>query len=269
VVRHFTGWLGNGGASSAVARQQAAARDQTAAWIAQQVSRDVIVSCDPVMCRTLTAYGFPSRDLFVLGPTSPDPVTAAVVVETAAVQGLFGSSLATAWAPAVLVSFGSGPAAITVRVIAPHGAAAYQTALSSDQADRKSAGAGLLTDPRITVPALADEQLSAGMVDARLLLALAALARHQPITIVGFGNSGPGASAGVPLRSVDLAENNRAAHVSRVAYLRSVRAYLSTVNATFRPATMTTVVRADGQAVLRVEVTAPSPLGISGSRGSS
>jgi hypothetical protein len=266
VVRHFTGSPGSS-AASAAARQQAAARDQAAAWVAQQVSRDVTVSCDPVMCRTLAAYGFPSRDLSVLGPTSPDPVTAAVVVETAAVQGLFGSSLATAWAPAVLASFGSGPAAITVRVIAPHGAAAYQTALSSDQADRKSAGAGLLNDPQITVPARATEQLSEGMVDTRLLLALAALARRQPITIVGFGNSGPGASSGVPLRFVDLAQNDQAAHLSRVAYLRSVRAYLSTVNATFRPATMTTVVLADGKTVLRVEVTAPSPLGVFGTKG--
>ena len=51
------------------------------------------------------------------------------------------------------------------------------------------------------------------------------------------------------------------------AYLRSVRAYLSTVNASFRPATMTTVVLAGGQAVLRVQVTAPSPLGVFGTQG--
>ena len=266
VARHVTGSPENGAASAAAARQEAA-RDEAAAWIVQQVSRDVIVSCDPAMCHTLTAYGYPARDLLTLGPTSPDPVTAGVVVETAAVQGLFGSSLATAWAPAVLASFGSGPAAITVRVMAPHGAAAYQRALSGDLADRKNAGAGLLKDPQITVPALASGQLTAGLVDARLLRALATLARHQPITIVEFGNTGPGASAGVPLRFVDLAEHDRAAQLSRAAYLRSVRAYLSTVNASFRPATMTTVVLASGQAVLRVQVTAPSPLGVFGTQG--
>jgi hypothetical protein len=265
VVRHFTGSPGNG-AVSVLARQEAAARDEAAAWIAQEVSPDAIVASDPVMCHALAAYGFPSHGLLVLGPTSPDPVTAGVVVETTAVQGLFGSSLATAWAPEVLASFGSGPAAITVRVMASHGAAAYQTALGSDLADRKNAGSGLLTDPRITVPASASGQLTGGLVDARLLLALTGLARHEPITVVEFGNTGPGASAGVPLRFVDLAENDQAAHLSRTAYLRSVRAYLSTLNASIRPASMTTVVLADGQAVLRVEVTAPSPLGVFGTQ---
>ena len=37
---------------------------------------------------------------------------------------------------------------------------------------------------------------------------------------------------------------------------------MSTVPVRFRPARMTTVARPDGQAVLRVEFTAPSPLGV-------
>jgi len=76
-VRHFTGSPGNAQASAAMARQDAEARDQAAAWVVQQVSPSAIVSCDLVMCNALTAYGFPSRDLLVLGPTSPDPVTSA------------------------------------------------------------------------------------------------------------------------------------------------------------------------------------------------
>jgi len=268
-VRHFARSSTGGYPSAAAAAQAAAARDEAAAWVAQQVSRDAVVSCDKTMCAALTAHGFPSHDLLVLGPTSPDPVISAVVVETPAVQGLFGSSLATAWAPAVLASFGSGSTAITVRVIAPHGAAAYQTALDSDLADRRSAGAALLNDPQITVPTSASGQLTMGAVDSRLLLALAALARHQPIGIVQFGDVGSGASAGVPLRFADLTENGRAAHRSRATYVESVRAYLSTVNARFRPARMTTVVLADGQAVLRVEFTAPSPLGMFGTKSSS
>ncbi len=178
-VRHFARTPGSGPASSTGARQEAVARNEAAAWVARQVSRDHVVSCDQVMCAALTAHGFPRRDLLVLGPTSPSyPVSSAVVVETAAVRDMFGSSLATAWAPAVLASFGSGPAAITVRVIAPHGAAAYQTLLGTDLADRKNAGAALLHDPAITVSATAGWQLTAGQVDSRLLLALAALARH-------------------------------------------------------------------------------------------
>jgi len=218
-----------------------------------------------VMCAALEARGFPSRDLLMLGPVSLDPRHSAVVVETPAVRALFGTSLDMAWAPAVLASFGSGSAGITVRVIASRGAFAYQTALAADLADRKSAGARLLTDRRITVPAFAREQLTAGLVDLRLLSALTALSRHQPVSLVGFGNAGPGADAGVPLRYADLSETGQATHA---AFVRSVRAYLSRLNTRFRPVRTVPVVLPDGQAVLRVEFTAPSPLGVSGTPGS-
>jgi hypothetical protein len=267
-VRHFTrpqaGRPATGGASAALPRQEAAVRGEAAAWVAQQVSHGVIVACDRVMCAALTARGFPADQLLMLGPASPDPMNAAVVVETAAVRDLFGSSLAAAWAPAVLASFGSGPAGITVRVTARHGAAAYQTALAAGLAARMTAGAALLKDRRITVAPLAGVQLTSGQVDSRLLRALAALARHQQVSIVRFGNAGSGASAGVPLRFADLAETDQAAHLTSAAYVRSARAYLNTVNARFRPARTTTLVLPGGQAVLRVEFTAPSPVGVSG-----
>ena len=262
-VIHFDRTPRTAPTSAAVRHQQAVARNQTAAWVARQVSRDALVSCDRVMCAALTAHGFPSHDLLVLGSTSPVPISSAVVIETPAVQDLFGSSLATAWAPDVLASFGSGQAAITVRVIAPHGAATYQTMLNADLAQRKAAGAGMLNDPQITVPELAAAQLTSGKVGSRLLVALADLAGQQPIIIVQFGSDGPGASADVPLRFVDLAENVPAAHLARAAYVRFVRTYLSTRDTKYRPATMTTVV-ANGQAVLRVEFTAPSPPGMFG-----
>jgi hypothetical protein len=79
---------------------------------------------------------------------------------------------------------------------------------------------------------------------------------------VRFGDDGPGADPAVPCRSVDLAENAGAARLAPAAYVRSVRAYLSSVDSKFRPDSMTMAVLAHGQAVLRVEFTAPSPLGI-------
>ena len=246
----------------------ATVRAQAAAWVAGQVSPDVSVSCDAVMCATLKAHGFPAGKLVTLGPTSPDPVPSDLVVQTATVRALFGSSLATAWAPAVLASFGSGPGAITVRVVAPHGAAAYQASLHADLADRQRSGAALLNDSRITVSAAARSQLVAGQVDWRLLAALAALAGRQPVDIVQFGSLGPGASPGVPLRFADLAERVPAVHVDPAAYMRAAWAVLSRTAAGIRPARAVsgtlqhqavsgTVQR---QAVLRVEFTAPSPL---------
>jgi hypothetical protein len=258
-----------GGPPAGHTQNQAAAAEQAASWVARQVSPDAGVACDPVMCAALRARGFPARDLLVLGPRSQNPVGSDVVVETPAVLSLFGSSLATAWAPAVLASFGSGPGAITVRVMASNGAAAYQTLLGIDLADRKSAGAALLNNPQITAPAAARAQLTAGAVDSRLLLALAALAGHQPVSIVRFGDAGPGASPGVPLRSADLAEDVPAARLAPAAYAKSARAYLSTVNSRFRPASMTATDLAGGHAVLRVEFTAPSPLGMYSAKSSS
>jgi len=188
-----------------------------------------------------------------------------VVVETAAVRALFGTSLDMAWAPAILASFGSGSAGITVRVIAPHGAAAYQIALAADLAARKAAGARLLADQRISVPATARAQLTAGLADPRLLSALTTLSRQLPVSLVDFGNAGPGASAGVPFRFADLSQTSQAAGLTQAAYVRSVRSGLDGLKGAFRPVRMVPVVLPDGQAVLRVEFTAPSPLQPSGS----
>ena len=180
------------------------------------------------MCAALEARGLPARDLLVLGPLSRDPRSSAVVVETGAVRALFGTSLDRAWAPAVLASFGSGSAGITVRVVASHGAVAYQTALAGDMAAAKAAGARLLADRRISVQTSARSQLTAGLVDLRLLSALTALSRHLPVSVVDFGNVGPGVSAGVPLRYADLShEPSQAGGLTQAGYARSVRSALS------------------------------------------
>jgi hypothetical protein len=254
---------------TAQAPARAAVRAQAAAWVAGQVSPDATVSCDAVMCAALKADGFPASQLVMLWPASPDPVPSDLVVQTTAVRALFGSSLAIAWAPAVLASFGSGPGAITVRVVAAHGAAAYRALLHADLAGRKRSGAALLHNSRITVSATAKGQLVAGQVDSRLLAALAALAGHLPVDIVQFGSLGPGASPGIPLRFADLAENVPPAHMDTAAYMRAAWAVLSRAAARIRPARAVSGTlqhqAASGtlqrQAVLRVEFTAPSPLG--------
>jgi hypothetical protein len=256
-VRHYS----RPSADAVAASRQAAIRDEAASWVTQQVSRQVRVSCDPAVCAALRTHGFPARDLLTLGPASRSAAITAVVVETSVVRQLFGTSLDAAWAPDVLASFGSGADGITVRVIASHGAAAYQVLLGTGLAAREKAGAALLRDPRVTIPAAAAGQLDSGLVDLRLLRALAALARRQPISIVGFGTAGPGASAGLPLRFADLAGNDPAARLTRTAYLSSLRAHLNTMRTTFGLTPVTTVVPPYGPSVLRVQVTAPSPLG--------
>jgi hypothetical protein len=238
---------------------QAAVRAQAAAWVAGQVSPDVTVSCDAVMCAALRADGFPAGKLVRLGPASPDPVPSALVVETSTARALFGSSLAQEWAPTVLASFGSGTGVITVRVVAPHGAAAYQTSLNAGLADRKRSGAALLNHSGVTVSVTARSQLLAGQVDSRLLRALTSLAGHQPIDIVRFENPGPGAGPGVPFRFADLAESVPVAHMGTTAYARAAWAVLSSADPATRPARALSGTL-EGQAVLQIQFTAPSPL---------
>ena len=111
--------------------------------------------------------------------------------------------------------------------------------------------------------ATARSQLAAGQVDSRLLAALAALAGHQPVDIMQFGNLGPGASPGVPLRFADLAESVPATHMDTAAYMRAAWAVLSGAAAPIRPARAVSGTL-QHQVVLQVEFTAPSPLGKSG-----
>jgi hypothetical protein len=164
----------------------------------------------------------------------------------------------------VLASFGSGAAAVTVRVVARHGAASYQAALRADQADRKTAGAALLADTKIVVSDVARRQLASGRVDSRLVLAIASLVTARPVDVVQFGSIGPGADSRIPLRYADLAENDQAAQMDRAAYVQATRASLAKLTSPFRPASTMTVTLAGGRLVLRVEFTAPSPLGLLG-----
>jgi hypothetical protein len=263
VARYITGWVAEIHASNvAQQRQEVAVRQQAAAWVAQQVSRADTVSCDPVMCAALAAAGFPKRQLLALTSTSSYPKTSAVVVETPAVLGLFGTSLNN-YAPAVLATFGSADSQVTVRVIWPSGATAYYEKLSADRACRKSVGNDLLQVSGITFSPTARQQLAVGQPASRLLLAIASLASNsnQPIDIVQFGNTGPGADPDIPLRFADLAESDPASHLASSAYIRSIHAALRKIPIQLYPASIETV-DLGGQAVLRIGFLAPSPLGL-------
>ena len=240
----------------------ATTRNLAASWIAHEVSRDAIVSCDPLMCQTLGTHGIPAADLLVLRPGMSDPLGSELVVVTAAVRSQFGSRLASVYAPTVLASFGSGNGAIAVRAIAPDGVRAYDAALSADVRARKVSGSKLLHNRRIVVAAVAASPLAAGNVDSRLLDVLATMATLNPVRIAAFGDSGPGASAGVPLRSVDLAEVRGASWTGQSAYVRSVLALLRAQVSPYLAASVAPVPAGGGHTVLRVTFSAPNILGL-------
>jgi hypothetical protein len=236
-------------AASAPLTQATVLRDQAAAWVASQVSAGAIVSCDPAMCAVLVRYGFPAANLLVLGPGAPDPLGSGVVLATPAVRSMFGGRLATVYAPQTLASFGTGPARVDVRVVAPDGAAAYRTALAADVRARRAAGLQVLADPRVSGPATVRADLAAGRVDARLLITLAAMAEAEPVRILAFGGGGPGASPGTPLRTAELAAPAATAQ-AMLAFVRAQRPpYLAARSGLSR-------------GTLSLEFAAPSPLGL-------
>jgi hypothetical protein len=255
---------GNGASNTsglASVQGAAAARQSAAAWISAEISHSAVVSCDPAMCAALEASGFPAGDLMILGPGANDPLGSAVVVSTAAVRSLFGTRLTSVYAPIVIASFGSGTAQIDVRVYAAGGAPTYLAALRADQIARQSTGRSLLRNRRVSALAAAQRQLAAGQVDSRLLVLIATLASEGPgpVQIVAFGDSGPGASAGVPLREVEIAASPPGA---RSGYLPSVLAFLRAQERLYLPGSVKTTFLPDGQEVVRIVFDAPSPLGL-------
>jgi hypothetical protein len=236
----------------------AAARNSAAMWVSTQVSHSTVVSCDPAMCAALETAGFPAGDLMMLGQASTDPLGSQVVVSTAAVRSLFGSRLTTVYAPTVLASFGSGSAQVDVRAYAAGGAAAYLAALRSDRASRERVGRELEGNSRVTAPTAARQQLQAGQVDSRLLVTIATLSHLGRVSIVAFGDSGPGAAAGVPLREVEIASPPGAKN----GYLQSVLALLRAQQQPYLASTAKLTFLVTGQEVVQIVFDAPSPLGL-------
>jgi hypothetical protein len=242
----------------------AAARQQAAAWVASQVNADAIVACDVAMCAALQARGVPAARLLMLSPVRADPLGSDLVVATPAVRSQFGARLAGVYAPVTLAVFGSGAARIDVRAVAADGAAAYRAELAADVRARKAAGAMLLRNHHIHASAGARAALAAGEVDARLLATLVTLATVHPLDIVGFGSPGPGAGAGVPLRSAEIT-GAPVAGPRHAASLSSLAAILRAQRPPYLPSSMTTLRTSPGVAVLRIEYPVPSPLGLLGS----
>jgi hypothetical protein len=237
----------------------ATAGHAAAVWVASQVSLGAIVGCDPGMCRLLQAQGWPGADLLVLRQGAAGLRSCDVVVATQAVRNIVGGRLQQQTAPAVVAGFGSGQARIEVRVVARGGAAAYQTALTADRSARRMAAAELANSPRIHTAGAARQELLTGEVDSRLLITLAELAVAHPVNVVAFGDAAPGASAGVPLREMEVSGTGSPA--ARSAELVRIRSLVLAQHSVFLPAHVS-LVRLAGGTALRIEFGAPSPLGL-------
>jgi hypothetical protein len=228
-----------------------------------QASADETVACDPAMCQALEARGIPPASLLELRPGAANPLLARVIIATPAVRGLLGGSYLGRYAPAAIAGFGSGNAGISVRVIAPRGAASYLSAVRADVAARKAWASALLRSKNVVMPAAARMMVAEGRVDPRLLIDIAGMASQRPISIVAFGDSAPGATPGVaPLRSAELAMTGSAAHRSPAAQVRWISRWLRGQRGNYLPGIVQAVsLPADGTGLL-IRFGAPSPLGL-------
>jgi hypothetical protein len=224
---------------------------QAAAWIANQVSSDAMVACNPAMCAALQQQGVAADRLLPFQPGSADPIDASVVVTSPSAS----SQLTDKYAPALIASFGSGLTRIEVRATEPGGAAAYESALRADLTARKYAGSELLRNWRIQFTARDTAQLRAGEVDSRLLATLAALASQYSFRVTSFGDASPGVQALFREATITLGGGDGAAGLAGAAALANEQ------DPPFLP-THVTIGHPAGQPELSIEFAAPSLLGL-------
>ncbi len=249
--------------SPAAVAEATASRLAAGTWVAAQISHSVVVACDPVMCASLQADGFPAGDLLPLSASANDPLGSAVVISTTALRNQFGSRLPDVYAPVVLATFGTGETRVDVRVEAPEGAQSYLVAQRADALARQVAGEQLVANKGLHVSGLALQEIAVGNLDSRLLSILAALtAQVHKVTIAAVGDSGPGAGPGVPLRVVDINGLVPPGHPNQDGYLKAVLAFLKAQQPPFLPSV--TVLRQPGRTLIQIEYAAPSPLGLLG-----
>jgi hypothetical protein len=243
-------------ARAVAARAQAAAvRAQAATWIADQVDGDETIACDPSMCTALSAHGVAASRLVSLPPSASGAPGADIVAASGSTHAWLSAA-----APTLLASVGSGASLIEVRAVYPGGAAAYQAALRSDLAARRSAGTQLMHSRRIEVGAQGAGQLAAGEVDTRLLATLAVLAAQHSWRVIAFGAASPGVPlTEAPYRQIIIAATDGG---RGTADLTAALALLRAQYGLYQPAQVTTVRLAGGQPGLRIDFAAPSPLGL-------
>jgi hypothetical protein len=243
-------------ARAVAARAQAAAvRAQAATWIAGQVGGDETIACDPSMCTALSAHGVAASRLVSLPPSASGAPGADIVAASGSTHAWLSAA-----APTLLASVGSGASLVEVRADYPGGAAAYQAALRSDLAARRSAGTQLMHSRRIEVGAQGAGQLAAGEVDTRLLATLAVLAAQHSWRVIAFGAASPGVPlTEAPYRQIIIAATDGG---RGTADLTAALALLRAQYGLYQPAQVTTVRLAGGQPGLRIDFAAPSPLGL-------
>ncbi len=244
-------------AQAAAAAQTAANGKAAATWISAQVGARTVIGCDPATCAAILAAGYPSSGQVILQPGVSLPAAGGLVVATPSIRAEYGPQLGDA-APAVVAAFGTGPTAVQVRLVTPGGQAAYSTSARSAVAARRSAGRKLIAGARVHVHAGARADLTAGLVDPRLLTVLHRVATHYALDIARFGDAGPQADSSMPFRSAEIIVPSTRHRPHRASELAGVERLLRAQPRGYR-AWLAVVRLAGGKYRLQIEFPAPSP----------
>jgi len=217
------------------------------------------------MCSEFAAGGLPHSQETQLALNSWSLSGASLIAVTPRLRQLFAAqpSFGADVAPVVLASFRSGRALVTIQPVGLNGGTAYQAAFSQDVQERIQVGDQLLNSGKVIAAPKARAALVAGDVDPRILLAIQALSQQlSAVKIASFGNSGPGASPGVPFRAANFVATDLSAGETPAAYLQQMIAVLR-AHASFPAISHATpVTMANGQLAVGIMYFAPSPLGL-------
>lgn len=191
---------------------------QAQAWIGQNVPRGDRLIVDDAMWVDLVRQGRQRSDVIWYYKLDTDPAVqkqspqgwrnSQYVVTTESMRTFPDGfpQVSRAIANSVVVaSYGSGAQRVDIRQIQPQGIRAASSAAKASLQDAVNAGTALAGNPRLSVGRDARNLLTGGRVDRRVMVALAAQAGIDTVTVSAFPLV-PGETASVARRSVAISQ---------------------------------------------------------------
>jgi 4-amino-4-deoxy-L-arabinose transferase-like glycosyltransferase len=172
---------------------------QAQEWVETNVQRDSTLVVDDAMWVDLVRAGFDRDDVVWYYKVDTDPAVAATlpngwqdvdyVITTDSMRTFptaFPQVSETIANSVVVASFGEGSTQVDVRRVDPNGIDQAEADAQASIDARAAAGASLAENPNITLTGESRSLLEAGMVDSRIILALAEHAVTSEITVADF-----------------------------------------------------------------------------------
>jgi intracellular septation protein A len=249
---------------------------QAEQWVETNVQRDSTIVVDDAMWVDLVRAGFDRDDVIWYYKVDTDPAVSATlpngwqdvdyVVTTDSMRTFptaFPQVSETIANSVVVASFGEGSTQVDIRRVDPDGIEQAEADAQTSRDARSAAGTALAQNPNVTLTGESRSLLEAGLVDSRIMLALAERAVTSEITVADFPvteGEGDAVRRQILVSSIDGLPTSEAEGAAQAtAWLGG----LSGVTAA------TSVERADGNVLATFSIDEPSGLiaGVTGSAG--